>query len=221
VGLADPPGVRDVRGRTIAACTWSTTRTGEVVVLGVIDNLWKGTSSQACSRSTSFRAAQTGPPGVTVPLALGPAPDWVRELPGGLPAGFRAAGVAAGLKAAASAAIGPAGQRRRADDGAARFTRSGVLAAPVLVTRERAAGRPARVSSPTRATRTRPPASGLDAAAKMQGAGRDGRRRRGSRRRRLDRRHRRPLDGQAVASSLARARAELRPTASGDSRRRS
>src|SRR4029079_10338620 len=64
-------------------------------------------------------------------------PSHVRERAGDLPAGFRAAGVAAGLK--------PSGARDvalRVSDSpdtvsAARFTRSGVLAAPVILCQKR------------------------------------------------------------------------------------
>ncbi|MEA2256111.1 MAG: glutamate N-acetyltransferase / amino-acid N-acetyltransferase, partial [Solirubrobacteraceae bacterium] len=66
-------------------------------------------------------------------------PDWVSQDPaGGLPAGFRAAGVAAGLKASGGRDVGLLVSDAPATTSAARFTRSGVLAAPVLVTQERA-----------------------------------------------------------------------------------
>ncbi|HEX3318023.1 MAG TPA: bifunctional glutamate N-acetyltransferase/amino-acid acetyltransferase ArgJ [Solirubrobacteraceae bacterium] len=66
-----------------------------------------------------------------------PRPEHVAELAGALPRGFRASGVAAGIK--------PSGNRDLAllvcdapeGASAARFTRSGVLAAPVLLTQER------------------------------------------------------------------------------------
>src|SRR5206468_1081502 len=63
-------------------------------------------------------------------------PAHVTERPGPLPAGFRAAGVACGLKPSGGRDLGllVAGPQTVS---AARFTRSGVLAAPVLLTQER------------------------------------------------------------------------------------
>jgi glutamate N-acetyltransferase/amino-acid N-acetyltransferase len=98
-------------------------------------------------------------------------PSHVRELDGGLPAGFRAAGVACGLK--------PSGARDLgllvcdAPDGvsATRFTRSGVLAAPVLLTQERCRNEAIRAvvvnsGNANAATGRR----GIEDAARMQGA---------------------------------------------------
>jgi glutamate N-acetyltransferase / amino-acid N-acetyltransferase len=66
-------------------------------------------------------------------------PDWVREEPGGgLAAGFRAAGVAAGIKPSGGRDVGLLVSDAAATTSAARFTRSGALASPVLVTQERA-----------------------------------------------------------------------------------
>jgi N-acetyl-gamma-glutamyl-phosphate reductase len=46
--VARPPGVRDVRETTFARISvHSDERTGKLIVFGAIDNLWKGTSSQA------------------------------------------------------------------------------------------------------------------------------------------------------------------------------
>ncbi len=64
-------------------------------------------------------------------------PEHVTELPGGLPAGFRAAGVAAGLKAGGALDVGLLVSDSDATTSAARFTRSGVVAAPVQLCRER------------------------------------------------------------------------------------
>ncbi|HEU4703192.1 MAG TPA: bifunctional glutamate N-acetyltransferase/amino-acid acetyltransferase ArgJ [Conexibacter sp.] len=64
-------------------------------------------------------------------------PDHVTELPGGLPAGFRAAGVAAGLKAGGALDVGLLVSDAPDTTSAARFTRSGVVAAPVQLCRER------------------------------------------------------------------------------------
>ena len=146
-------------------------------------------------------------------------PEWVREDPGGgLPAGFRAAGVAAGLKPSGGTDVGLLVSDVSETTSAARFTRSGVLAAPVLLTMERARLDALRVvvansGNANAATGGR----GLDDAAKMQGAaamaagvepdrvavastGVIGV----------------PLDSRAVVSGLARARGELRPDGDGD-----
>jgi N-acetyl-gamma-glutamyl-phosphate reductase len=46
--LTRPPGVRDVRETNICAINVQVDpRTGKVLAFGAIDNLWKGTSSQA------------------------------------------------------------------------------------------------------------------------------------------------------------------------------
>jgi glutamate N-acetyltransferase / amino-acid N-acetyltransferase len=146
-------------------------------------------------------------------------PEWVREVPdGGLPAGFRAAGVAAGLKESGAHDVGLLVCDVPEATSAARFTRSGVLAAPVLVTMERARLDALRVvvansGNANAATGGR----GLDDAARMQGAGAMvggveadrvavastgviGV----------------PLDGQAIVSGLARARGELRADGDAD-----
>ena len=146
-------------------------------------------------------------------------PEWVREdAAGGLPAGFRAAGVAAGIKPSGGTDVGLLVSDAPETTSAARFTRSGVLAAPVLVTRERARLDALRVvvansGNANAATGGR----GMDDAAKMQGAaamaggveadrvavastGVIGV----------------PLDSRAVVSGLARARSELRPDGDAD-----
>lgn len=101
------------------------------------------------------------------------APDWVREVPaGGLPAGFRAAGVAAGIKPSGGRDVGILVSDAPETTSAARFTRSGVLAAPVLVTQQRAqleALRAVVVNSGNANAATG--GRGMDDAAKMQGAG--------------------------------------------------
>src|SRR6201999_2069970 len=61
----------------------------------------------------------------------------VAELDGGLPAGFRAAGVACGLKPSGGRDLGLLVCVEPDAVSAARFTRSGVLAAPVLLTQAR------------------------------------------------------------------------------------
>jgi glutamate N-acetyltransferase / amino-acid N-acetyltransferase len=99
-------------------------------------------------------------------------PDHVTELEGGLPAGFRSAGVACGLKPSGARDLGLLVSDVAGTVSAARFTRSGVLAAPVLLTQERCelAGIRAVVvnaGNANAATGRR----GLEDAARMQGAG--------------------------------------------------
>ena len=99
-------------------------------------------------------------------------PGHVTELDGGLAGGFRAAGFAAGIKASGGLDVGLIVCDEPGVTSAARFTRSGVLAAPVLLTMERcrlAGVRAVAVNSgnANAATGRR----GLDDAAKMQGAG--------------------------------------------------
>jgi glutamate N-acetyltransferase/amino-acid N-acetyltransferase len=103
-------------------------------------------------------------------------PDWVSEVPeGGLPRGFRAAGVAAGLKVATDPPkldVGLMVCDEEDATSAARFTRSGTAAPPVLVTRERArldAIRTVAVNSGNANAATG--GRGMDEAARMQGAG--------------------------------------------------
>jgi glutamate N-acetyltransferase / amino-acid N-acetyltransferase len=100
--------------------------------------------------------------------------EHVREVPGGgLPAGFRAAGAAAGIKRADPPALDVGLLVCDAPEAtsAARFTASGVLAAPVLVTQERcrlgALRAVAANSGNANAATGRP---GLDEAARVQGA---------------------------------------------------
>jgi glutamate N-acetyltransferase/amino-acid N-acetyltransferase len=99
------------------------------------------------------------------------APGHVRELDGGLPAGFRAAGVACGLKPSGARDLGLLVCDEDACVSAARYTRSGVLAAPVLLTQERCRQDAIRAvvvnaGNANAATGRR----GLDDAARMQGA---------------------------------------------------
>ena len=99
-------------------------------------------------------------------------PPSVTELPGGLAAGFRAAGVAAGIKPSGDPDLALLVSSEPDTVSAARFTRSGVLAAPVLLCRSRCrldALRAVVVNSgnANAATGNR----GLEDAARMQGAG--------------------------------------------------
>jgi glutamate N-acetyltransferase/amino-acid N-acetyltransferase len=103
-------------------------------------------------------------------------PDGVREVPGGgLPPGFRAAGAAAGIKKPAAPPaldVGLLVSDSEDTTSAARFTRSGTAAPPVLVTRERARLDALKVvavnSGNANAATGR---AGMDEAARMQGAG--------------------------------------------------
>ncbi|MEA2196289.1 MAG: glutamate N-acetyltransferase / amino-acid N-acetyltransferase [Solirubrobacteraceae bacterium] len=97
-------------------------------------------------------------------------PAHVTELDGGLPSGFRAAGFAAGVKAS-GLDVGLLVCDEPGVTSAARFTRSGVLAAPVVLTMERSrlAGVRAIVANSGNANAATG-RRGLDDAAKMQGA---------------------------------------------------
>jgi glutamate N-acetyltransferase / amino-acid N-acetyltransferase len=99
-------------------------------------------------------------------------PDHVTEMPGGLPEGFRAAGVACGLKPSGARDLALLVSDSPATVSAARFTRSGVLAAPVLLTQERCqlAGIRAVVANSGNANAATG-RRGLEDAARMQGAG--------------------------------------------------
>jgi glutamate N-acetyltransferase / amino-acid N-acetyltransferase len=146
-------------------------------------------------------------------------PDGIREDPGGgLPAGFRAAGVAAGIKPSGGRDVALLVSDAPETTSAARFTRSGVLAAPVLVTQERCKlGALRAVVANSGNANAATGGRGLDDAAKVQGAGAMaagveadqvavastgviGV----------------PLDVQAVVGGLARARGELRADGDAD-----
>ena len=100
------------------------------------------------------------------------APEWVTaQTPGALPAGFRAAGVACGLKESGKLDLGLMVADGDIVTSAIRFTSSAVLAAPVVVTRDRVKADGIRVvavnsGNANAATGGR----GLDEAARMQGA---------------------------------------------------
>jgi glutamate N-acetyltransferase / amino-acid N-acetyltransferase len=100
-------------------------------------------------------------------------PEQLTELDGnGLAAGFRAAGVAAGIKASGAPDLGLLVCDAPEPPSAARFTRSGVLAAPVLLCTERCDLGMVRAvvanSGNANAATGRP---GFEDAIKMQGAG--------------------------------------------------
>ena len=99
------------------------------------------------------------------------APAQATERPGGLPAGFRAAGVACGIKPSGTRDVGIVVSDAAETTSAARFTRSGTVAAPVLLTTERCRLEGLRAvvvnsGNANAATGQR----GLEDAAKMQGA---------------------------------------------------
>jgi glutamate N-acetyltransferase/amino-acid N-acetyltransferase len=99
-------------------------------------------------------------------------PPHVREAAEpGLPQGFRAAGVAAGIKESGAKDVGLIVSDAAETTSAIRFTASGVLAAPVIVTKERCRHDAIRAvaanSGNANAATGRP---GLDEAARMQGA---------------------------------------------------
>ena len=98
-------------------------------------------------------------------------PAHVTENPGDLPLGFRAAGVACGLKPSGAMDLGLLVCSAPETVSAARFTRSGVLAAPVVLTQERTRLDAVRVivansGNANAATGNR----GFEEAARMQGA---------------------------------------------------
>jgi glutamate N-acetyltransferase/amino-acid N-acetyltransferase len=98
-------------------------------------------------------------------------PAHVAEREGKLPAGFRAAGVACGIKPSGGLDLGLLVCSSQACVSAARFTRSGVLAAPVVLTQQRARLDALRVvvansGNANAATGRR----GFEDAARMQGA---------------------------------------------------
>jgi glutamate N-acetyltransferase / amino-acid N-acetyltransferase len=98
-------------------------------------------------------------------------PDHAVDAPGGLPQGFRASGVAAGLKPSGGTDLGLLVSDTPGTVSAARFTRSGVLAAPVILCQERCALDSLRAvvansGNANAATGRR----GVDDAARMQGA---------------------------------------------------
>jgi glutamate N-acetyltransferase / amino-acid N-acetyltransferase len=99
-------------------------------------------------------------------------PEYVTELNGaGLPGGFRAAGAACGIKPGGALDVGLLVSDQPETTSAARFTSSGTLAAPVLLTMERARldGLRAVVVNSGNANAATG-AQGLDAAAAMQAA---------------------------------------------------
>ena len=98
-------------------------------------------------------------------------PDHAADVEGGLPQGFRASGVACGLKPSGGVDMGLLVSDSVGTVSAARFTRSGVLAAPVILCQERCRldslrAVVANAGNANAATGRR----GVDNAARMQGA---------------------------------------------------
>ena len=138
-------------------------------------------------------------------------PAHAEEAPGALPRGFRAAGVACGLKPSGALDLGLMVSDVPETTSAARFTRSGVLAAPVVLTRDRCsldALRAVVVNSGNANAATG--GRGMDEAIRSQGAA--------AMAARVDPSQVAvastgvigvPLDGGAVVRGIAKARAEL------------
>jgi glutamate N-acetyltransferase/amino-acid N-acetyltransferase len=98
-------------------------------------------------------------------------PDHAADAEGGLPAGFRAAGVACGLKPSGSPDLGLLVSDTPGTVSAARFTRSGMLAAPVILCQERCSlGSLRAVVANSGNANAATGRRGIDDAARMQGA---------------------------------------------------
>jgi glutamate N-acetyltransferase/amino-acid N-acetyltransferase len=82
-------------------------------------------------------ASDAGAPATIFTSRWVDAPPQAKERPGGLPTGFRAAGVASGIKPSGAPDVGIVVSDAAETTSAARFTRSGTLSAPVLLTMER------------------------------------------------------------------------------------
>ena len=153
-------------------------RTGRVLVFAAIDNLWKGAASQAVQNLNLMFGLDEGEGLRERPstLALGRRARPRRRAPtarpaGGLPRRRRRRG----LKPSGGTDVGLLVSDAPETTSAARFTRSGVLAAPVLLCQERCRLDALRAvvansGNANAATGRR----GLDEAARMQGAARDG-----------------------------------------------
>jgi glutamate N-acetyltransferase/amino-acid N-acetyltransferase len=142
---------------------------------------------------------------------------WEARVPG-LPAGFRAAGVAAGIKPSGGRDVALLVSDAPETTSAARFTRSGVLAAPVQVCQQRARLDALRaVAANSGNANAATGGRGLDEAARMQGAA--------AMAARVEADQVAvastgvigvQLDGHLVMAGLARAAAELRPDGDAD-----
>ncbi len=117
--------------------------------------------------------AVEGPPQPFFHSRWVPAPEHVRDLGAGagLPGGFRAAGVVCGIKPSGNRDLGLLLCDAEQPVSAARFTASGALAAPVLVTQERCRLQALRaVLANSGCANAATGGRGLDDAAKTQGA---------------------------------------------------
>jgi glutamate N-acetyltransferase/amino-acid N-acetyltransferase len=120
-----------------------------------------------------FGGVATGPPEPFFHSRWVPAPEHVRDLgPGaGLPGGFRAAGVACGIKPSGNHDVGLLVCDAEQPVSAARFTATGMPAAPVLVSQERCRLQELRaVLANSGCANAATGQRGLDDAAKTQGA---------------------------------------------------
>ncbi len=150
-------------------------RARRILVFAAIDNLWKGAASQAVQNLNLMlgRPESEGAAVSAFHSRWTELPAHVAEGPddGALPAGFRAAGVACGIKPSGGLDVGVLISDPNETTSAARFTRSGVLAAPVVVTQERARLDRLRavVANAGNANAATGPA-GLDVAIRMQAA---------------------------------------------------
>jgi glutamate N-acetyltransferase/amino-acid N-acetyltransferase len=118
-------------------------------------------------------ASAAGPPQPFFRSRWTPRPEHVRELApdAGLPDGFRAAGVVCGIKPSGNRDLGLLICDAERPVSAARFTASGALAAPVLVTQERCRLEALRaVLANSGCANAATGGRGLDDAAKAQGA---------------------------------------------------
>jgi glutamate N-acetyltransferase/amino-acid N-acetyltransferase len=120
-----------------------------------------------------FGGVASGPPQPFFHSRWAPAPEHVRDLgPGaGLPGGFRASGVACGIKPSGNHDLGLLVCDAERPVSAARFTATGVPAAPVLVSQERCKLNELRaVLANSGCANAATGGRGLDDAAKTQGA---------------------------------------------------
>ncbi|HWG09211.1 MAG TPA: bifunctional glutamate N-acetyltransferase/amino-acid acetyltransferase ArgJ [Solirubrobacteraceae bacterium] len=125
------------------------------------------------STNPVFGGVATGPPQPFFHSRWAPAPEHVRDLgpDAGLPGGFRAAGVVCGIKPSGNADLGLLVCDSEAPVGAARFTATGLPAAPVIISQERCRLHGLRaVLANSGCANAATGQRGLDDAAKTQGA---------------------------------------------------
>jgi glutamate N-acetyltransferase / amino-acid N-acetyltransferase len=125
------------------------------------------------SKAPVFGGVASGPPQPFFHSRWVPAPEHVRDLgpEAGLPGGFRASGVACGIKPSGNPDVGLLVCDAEQPVSAARFTATGVPAAPVIVSRERCRLQALRaVLANSGCANAATGRRGLDDAAKTQGA---------------------------------------------------